>query len=124
MTTNDPNQPSESSGLPSYGSTPPPSEGYPPPGGGHYQVPPQSNSKATVSLVLGIVGLVLCGIFTGIPAIILGKSAQREIDASNGQQTGRGMATAGFITGLIATILSVLGIIFYAILFATGAFDA
>lgn len=122
MTTNEPNQPSGDSGLPSYGSTPPPSGSYPPPGGGQ-QFPPQSNSKATISLVLGIVGIVLCGLFTGIPAIILGRSAQREIAASHGAQTGAGMAKAGFITGIVATVLSVLGALLWVLLLTSGSFE-
>jgi hypothetical protein len=63
--------------------------------------------------------LVCCGFIAGIPAVILGKQAQNEIDASNGAQTGRGMATAGFILGIIAIVLGILQVI----LFATGAIN-
>jgi hypothetical protein len=69
--------------------------------------------------VLGILGLLCCGFFTGIPAVILGKQAQNEIDASGGMQQGRGMATAGFILGIIAIIWGLLSIILYA----TGALN-
>jgi hypothetical protein len=102
-------------------NVPPPGGGYgaappPPPGYGYGGQPPAGNKKAVWSLVLGILGLVCCGFFTGIPALILGKMAQNEIDASNGMQTGRGMATAGFVLGIIAIVLGVLQVI----LFATG----
>jgi hypothetical protein len=70
------------------------------------------------SLVLGILGVLCCGFLTGIPALILGKMAQKEIDATGGGQ-GRGMATAGFVLGIIAIALGILNII----LFATGAVD-
>jgi uncharacterized protein DUF4190 len=101
-----------------YGSQPPPP---PPPGyGGGYGGgggfgPPKSNSKAIWALVLGILGLLCCGIL-GVPAIILGKQAQNEIDRSGGAQTGRGMATAGFVLGILALI----GVVIVGILFATG----
>jgi hypothetical protein len=90
------------------------------PGGGYYS-PPQSSGKATTALVLGVVSLIACGIFTGIPAMILGKQAAREIDASGGRLEGRGLATAGFVTGLIATILSVLALLLVIGVFAIGS---
>lgn len=97
-------------------SPPPP----PPPGGaggyGYGYAAPKTNQKAIWALVLGIVGLVCCGIFAGIPAIFLGNAAKKEIAASGGTQTGTGMAQAGFIIGIIATVLSAIGLI----LLATG----
>ncbi len=123
MMTSDDQNPS-TGGLPSYGSVPPPPEGSyppPPPGGmpapGGYGGVPQQNKKALWSMILGIVGIVCCGFFTGIPALILGNQAKQEIAASGGTQTGEGMATAGVILGIVAIAFGVLG----AILFATGA---
>ena len=89
-----------------YGAPPP---GYGPPAGGN-------NKKSIWALVLGILSLVCCGLFAGIPAIILGKQAQKEIDASGGLQTGRGMATAGFVLGIISIVFSII----YIILSLTG----
>jgi hypothetical protein len=113
-------------------STPPPPGGEnqppppPPPGYGGAPAygqpaygPQKSNGKAVWALVLGILGLICCGFIAGIPAIILGKQAQNEIDASGGAQGGRGMATAGFVLGIIACALGVLGVI----LAATGALN-
>ena len=124
-----PPPPPPSGGGGGYGS-PPPGGGYgpPPPGGGYGPPPPGggygygavprgTNRKAIWSLVLGILGLVCCGFFAGIPAIILGRMAQREIEQT-GQQ-GRGLATAGFILGIVSCVFGVLS----AILFATGAVD-
>lgn len=87
--------------------TPPPP---PPPGPGGYAAP-QTNQKALWSLILGILGLVCCGLFAGIPAVILGSSAGKEIAASGGAQTGEGMAKAGLILGWVAVGLSVLGLV-------------
>jgi hypothetical protein len=78
------------------------------------------NSLGVWSLVLGIVAFVLsCGLFTGIPAIIVGNKARRAV--AEGQANNPGMATAGIILGWIATILSVLGAIVFVILITTGA---
>lgn len=84
----------ESYGAPAYGG-----------------LPPANSSRATTSLVLGILSLVCLGLLSGIPAMIIGRNATKEIDASHGAIGGRGMATAGFVTGLIGTLLSVLGLV-------------
>ena len=60
--------------------------------------------KATTSLVLGILGIVICGIIAPF-AWRMGKRAVDEIDASQGQLGGRGQAQAGYILGVIGTIL-------------------
>ncbi|WP_229053627.1 DUF4190 domain-containing protein [Aeromicrobium sp. Leaf350] len=118
MSTSDPNS---NAGLPSYGSTPPPTGGYPPQAPGGYGMPAQNNSKAVVALVLGILAFVCCGPFTGIPAFIVGRKAKREIEQSQGTQSGAGLATAGWILGLVSSILFVLGAILWGILLATGS---
>jgi hypothetical protein len=56
--------------------------------------------------VLGILSVLVAGFLTGIPAMVIGRRAGREIDASGGRLTGRGNATAGFVTGLIGTLWS------------------
>jgi hypothetical protein len=73
-------------------------------------------------MVLGILGTVLCCVFAGVPAIILGNIARKEIDASQGLQEGRGMATAGLVLGIISTVLSVLYYIFMGVLIGTDGF--
>jgi hypothetical protein len=85
-----------------------PALGYGSPYG--YQAPTTS-SGAITSLVLGIVSLVLCGLFTGIPAMIVGSKARKDIAASGGRQTGDGLAIGGVILGAIGTALSVIGIV-------------
>src|SRR5437868_900949 len=51
--------------------------------------PAAMESKAVASLVLGILSLACVGIFTGLPAIILGAIARRDIERSNGNLVGR-----------------------------------
>jgi hypothetical protein len=93
---------------------PPPQYGAPVPGANA-----GSNKKAIWSLVLGIIGVICCGIgiIPGGIAIFLGRGAKQEIAASG--QTGGGMAQAGIILGIIAVVLSIL----YYILLAMGSID-
>ena len=100
----------------------PPPGGYPPPGQ-YPPIPPvaPNSSKATTSLILGIVSVVMCGLFLGIPAMIVSRQAKREIRESQGRLGGEGLATAGFVTGLIGTIWSVVGAILFVLLIIFGA---
>ncbi|HET8602922.1 MAG TPA: DUF4190 domain-containing protein [Marmoricola sp.] len=107
---------------------PPPEYGQPYGQGGEPYGPgqpvygqPQSSTKAIVALVLGILGLVGCGIIAGIPALIVGRSAVKEIDASGGRIGGRGMATAGWVLGVVEIVLAVIGGIVLAVIFASGS---
>jgi len=95
----------------SYAGPPPPPDAP----GGYGYAQPKTNQKAIWSLVLGILGLVCCGFLTGIPALILGNSAKKEIAASGGAETGMGMAQAGFVLGIIAIALGVLTLILFAV---------
>ena len=94
-----------------YGQQPP--YGGQSPYGGGYPAPAQNHPRSVPALVCGILALVLCGIFTGIPAIIMGSRAVRDIDASGGQVQGRGMAKAGLILGWISVAMTVLSILFF-----------
>lgn len=93
---------------PGYGAPPPPPPpGYGGPGYGGPPMggPPQNSTKAVAALVVGIISPVLglcCAILglVGIVAVVLGRSAQKEIAASNGGLTGAGMAKAGVILGI------------------------
>jgi putative exporter of polyketide antibiotics len=70
-------------------------------------VPPK-NPQATWALVLGILSIVCCGVFAGIPAIILGNNGKK-IAEQNG--VGRGMAQAGFILGIVSIAWTAVAII-------------
>ena len=123
MTTNeppygDPQRPGQPGDLPSYGSTggdvPPPPGGYGDGnggyGGGYGGGAPEQNKKALWSMILGIVGLLCCGV-AGVVAIVLSTQAKKEIEASGGRQTGAGMATAGLVIGIVAVVLWILGVV-------------
>ena len=102
---------------PAYGQQQPYS-GYPPQSyGGQdpYGQPPKTSGKATTSLALGVGSLVLfcVGFLLGIPAIIVGMRARKEIRNSQGRLSGDGLALGGIITGVLGTLigLAVVGLI-------------
>lgn len=113
---------------PAYGAPappPPPPPAYGAPGysapavpAGYGYAAPQ-NGTGTTALILGIVGLLCCGLFTGIPAIFLGRKGMALADS--GQANNRGVAQAGMILGIIATVLSVVGVVFWLVALATGS---
>jgi uncharacterized membrane protein YjgN (DUF898 family) len=91
--------------------------GYPP-----YQPPPPDHPQATTVLVLGILGIVVCGVLAPF-AWTMGNRVLREIDASQGRIGGRGNVNAGRILGMVGTAilaLSVLALIAFVGLFAVG----
>lgn len=105
----------------------PPRPPMPAPGQPIY-IAPQPPGKAIAALVLGILGLTMCGCFPiSIVAWVLGKQAEREIRASGGHLGGDGMAKAGWIMGIIGTVGAVLIIVgyvgFFAVMFAVGGFE-
>ena len=89
---------------PPAGVAPPPPLGYT--AGTASGAPPHNSGKATASLILGIVGLLL-GFTVVIPvlAIIFGVRGRKEIDRSQGAITGRGKATTGLVLGIIGLVL-------------------
>lgn len=93
----------------------------PPPPPSPYASGPTSSGNAVTALVLGILGLVMCGPFTAVPAIVVGRRALREIDDAQGRLGGRGMAQAGFVLGIVGTVLGALALLVFLGLFALGA---
>jgi hypothetical protein len=79
-------------------------------------------TKAAASLALGVLSVVgaMCGVglSLGLPAIILGALAHREIRRSGGVAGGGGLATAGIFLGSMGSALFVvwLGIVAFALL--------
>lgn len=75
--------------------------------------------------MLGVVGLACCpfGILAAIPAAIVGTLGRREIEASGGMQTGRGMATAGVVLGAIGIVLAVIGFVYLGFVISTEEFQ-
>ena len=78
--------------------------------------------RGVLVLILGILSFVLCGIFTAVPAWVMGNSDLKEMDAGTMDPTGRGMTKAGKILGIIATILTIVSLILTLIVVAAGVF--
>lgn len=122
--------------APAWGAASPEQPVVPPPASS-YQVPVQylggygvpTHPLATTSLVLAIVGLLsllltpflfvtvvggLCSPF----AIWLGVWARRQIRADPRRHSGEGIATAGFVMGIVGTVLTVIVVALVVALFA------
>lgn len=92
---------------PSHGQQPYPSA--PPPGYGYgYPQPRPGNPLAIASLVCGIVGFLVFGVVLGPLAAIFGGIA---LSKANAGASGRGMAIAGLVLGLIATVIAIVLIV-------------
>jgi prepilin-type processing-associated H-X9-DG protein len=79
-----------------------------------------TSGKAIASLLLGLSSF-LCMFVTGIPAIILGSSAQGDIRRSGGRITGGGMATAGIVLGAVGCSLMTFSVLIALLLPAVQA---
>ena len=67
---------------------------------GGYAAAAPNDSQATLALILGIVS-VLCCALAGPFAFFIGNGSRNRIQASGGTLGGYGMATAGWIMGII-----------------------
>jgi len=69
-----------------------------------------NHGYALTSLVCGVAAVTCGGIFTGIPAIVLGMQARRKIAESGGRFGGLPLARWGVILGWISVPLTILQI--------------
>jgi hypothetical protein len=116
-TTEAPAEPEVAAWTPPVGFPPPAAvPSYPPPGfDPRVYAPPvaatKTNGLAVAGMVLGILWLYWIG---SILALIFGYVAKGQIDASNGQQGGRGMAIAAIVLGWVGigifVLLLILGV--------------
>ena len=79
-----------------------------------------TNGRATASLVLGILGLIVCPLILSVLAIVFGYQSRKEIDASQGRQTNRGAATAGIVLGWVGLVFGIVLLVIFAFGFAAG----
>lgn len=98
-------------------SSPPPYDAGP---SGH-SAPPPDHPQAITALVLGILGVVLCGVLAPF-AWVIGGRAVADIDASHGTIGGRGAASAGRVLGIVGTVLLGVALLFIVLLIGLGAF--
>ena len=78
---------------------------------GGFVAPPPDHPQSTLSLVLGLVGVIGAFILCGVPLVVspfawaIGHSALKEIRASQGRLGGESHARTGMILGIIGTVL-------------------
>ncbi len=77
-------------------------------------------SQATTALVLGILGIVICGLCAPF-AWYIGGNEVKAIDAGRRDPSNRGSAQAGRILGIIVSILGLIGIALVIVIVIAGA---
>jgi hypothetical protein len=85
--------------------------------------PRPTDGMAVASLVVGIVGIVITILapVCGPIALVMGVKAKKRITESGGMIEGAGLAQAGFVLGIIATVMGALGIVLFGICMASFA---
>lgn len=85
----------------------------PPPAPGYGPMPPapRTSSNAAVALVLAILSWLACPVVLAIAALVMARSAQREIEASNGWVGGSGLVTATRWVSWINIVVVALGVV-------------
>jgi hypothetical protein len=71
---------------------------------------PGTSGKAVASMILGVLGIVPCSVFAGIPALVLGLLGLSEVRASGGRLRGRGLAITGVVLGSLSLVLGIVAI--------------
>jgi hypothetical protein len=80
--------------------------------------------RGSTILVLGILSLVMCGPILGPIAWIMGQTDMNEIRSGRMHPDGEGLTNAGRICGMIATILSIVGLAIWGTLFFAAVLTA
>lgn len=75
---------------------------------------PQVSNRAIAVIALAISSFLLCPVLPAIVALFMAPGANREIDASNGWLTGRGLVTGGKVLSWVNIALTV-GVAFIVI---------
>lgn len=100
-----PTAPYSGPGQPAY----PPNPYAAQPFGGFGFAPPDHPQSTTI-LILGIVGIVVCQV-TAPFAWVMGKRALEEIDHSGGQIGGRSQVQAGYVLGIVGSVILGIGVL-------------
>ncbi len=85
---------------------------------------------SVAAMVCGIIGVTtgwcfgVPGVVLGIVALTMARKARTACSLSPGKYSGQGMATAGYVLGIISTILGVLWMIYYIVAISVGIHSA
>lgn len=77
-------------------------------------------SQATTALVLSILGIVLCWVLPPV-AWVIASSELKGIADGRRDPSGRGMANAAKVIGIVGTVLLIVGVGLFLLLFIAGA---
>lgn len=92
--------------------------------GGPAGPPQETSTKAVVALVLAIAAYTFVPFLAAIAAVVLARSAKREIRASGGRLGGEGLATAAFwIATVHLVFVAVLFVVLFLLAVVFGAFS-
>lgn len=81
-----------------------------------YGAKPATEGSAITAIVLGIAGIIVLPLILSIPAIIVGKNAQKKIDASGGTLGGAELAKAAVVCGWIGTAIGLLFVVGFIVI--------
>ena len=76
--------------------------------------------RGVLILVLGILSLVGCGVFTAIPAVIMGGGDLKKMDAGQMDPDGRQLTNVGRILGFIGLVFFAIGLVIFVLAVAGG----
>lgn len=100
-------------GPPPYGGPGPQYGGGDPNGGyGYGYGPPQvEHPKGTTVLILGILGIVACGL-CGPFAWSMGNAAKADVDAAPGRYSNASNVQVGRILGIVSSVILIIQVVF------------
>lgn len=79
------------------------------------------DALAVISLVLGCLGIIGCGgPILSLPGVVCGHIARRRTKGETLPSSNGGLALAGLIVGYIGLVLSLVVIVFYAVVIVLG----
>lgn len=81
---------------------------------------PVTSGLAIASLVCGVVSVISCMVFLGIPAVICGHMAMNQIANSRTMVIGRGLAISGLVCGYLSLVMLISGICLFIFVMASS----
>lgn len=121
-----PNGPYSPSMPPAAPPMPPMPPGYQPMAPGYSANPygaggyPAEYPNGTTILLLGILGLIVCQVLSPI-AWVMGHNARKAIASTPGvQYSNQGSVTAGWVMGIIGTVLLILTVVLFVVFILIG----
>jgi len=76
--------------------------------------------RGTLVLILGLLGLTVCGAATGLPAWLLASRDLREMRARRMDRSGEQMTKIGQVLGIVSLVLTMIGLLGFVLLVALG----